>query len=142
MANDCSTNAEEVKLLDVYDQPGAEVYLYALLQERDGSINISHQVMPTPAQHLRFVHSHPYRDWCLIDAGEIVGATYLTKQNEIGIFIFKMHQGRGLGKQALALMKERHQDRRLLANINPDNTRSAELFRSAGFKLVQHTYAY
>ena len=53
-----------------------------------------------------------------------------------------MHQGRGLGKQALALMKERHQNRRLLANINPDNTRSAELFRSAGFKLVQHTYAY
>lgn len=130
-----------MNLIDVYDYPGAEVYLYALLLERDESVNISHGKMPTPAEHLRFVQSHPYREWFLIEhESEIVGATYLTKAGEIGIFIFKYYQGGGFGAYALTMMKERHSNRRLLANINPDNKRSANLFKLAGFKLIQHTY--
>ena len=65
-------------------------FLYQHLKERNPSANISHKKMPTYAEHVKFVMSRPYSKWyIIIHKNKKVGIIYLTKQNEIGIFIKK-----------------------------------------------------
>lgn len=130
-----------MKLLCVYEVPKAVRHLYRLLQERTEATNISHRKMPSWRAHLRFFKSRPYRAWYLIDVGgEIVGAIYLSQANEIGVFLFRTHQGRGLGSEAVKAIVKRHPRKRFLANINPRNERSIAMFEALGFRHLQNTY--
>ena len=131
-----------MQLIDVYYHGDRCQLLYWLLAERNGETNISHRVMPSWDEHIRFVAGHPYEAWYLIvDRNLIVGACYLTKQSEIGVQIFKANQGKGHGKAAVNALMSLFGPRRYLANINPANERSAKMFQGLGFKLIQHTYA-
>lgn len=115
--------------------------LYELLSERDDTINISHREMPSYASHVAFVKSQPYMAWYLMQVdGEIVGSIYLSKQREVGLFVFRKHEGKGYGKEALAML-QKYWPGKLLANVNPKNERSIEFFKGQGFKLIQATYA-
>jgi RimJ/RimL family protein N-acetyltransferase len=135
-----------IHLVDVYTEIAetrvATKFLYELLKEREPHQNISHREMPSYEEHVAFVDSRPYRQWYVIFNGDIViGAIYLSKQNEIGIFIAKEYQGKGHGKTAICLLMNRHPSERFLANINPLNGRSIDVFLDLGFELVQLTYA-
>src|SRR5580700_4473515 len=123
-----------IKLVDVYTEIAetrvATHFLYELLKEREPHQNISHREMPSFEEHTHFVDSHPYREWFIIfyewrnvEMGPI-GAIYLSKQNEIGIFIAKEYQGKGHGKTAICLLMNRYPGERFLANIAPGNSRS------------------
>lgn len=115
--------------------------LWDLLSERPGHANISHREMPSWSAHVIFVHDHPYRAWNLIEvSGEIIGAIYLTMQNEIGIGIFKAHQGKGYGPAAIKRLMEEYGPRRFLANIAPGNEASRKVFEGMGFKHIQNTF--
>jgi RimJ/RimL family protein N-acetyltransferase len=128
--------------VSVYDRDDADEALYNLLSEREDHVNISHKAMPTWEQHCAFFESRPYKTWELILAGgEIVGACYVTKQNEIGIFIFAAHQRQGYAAEALHQLINEHKGERLLANIAPGNQASIALFASLGFRHIQNTYA-
>ena len=119
----------------------AFIVLYDLLYERTLEQSISHKKMPTIEEHKEFVASHPYREWHLICIDAlIVGAIYLTKNNEIGIGILEHSKGHGYGKQAVKMLIDMHQGERLLANINPANEASIKMFEGLGFKLIQQTY--
>lgn len=119
----------------------AKLILYALLAERPPEVNISHKTMPTWEEHSAFVDSHPYAYWRLLDVdGDIIGACYLTKQNEIGIQIFKAHQGKGYGPMAVRILMDECGHRTYLANINPTNEASIDMFRRLGFDFCQVTY--
>lgn len=116
-------------------------FLYDLLKERDPRANISHRKMPTFSQHEKFVNSKPYSKWYIItDSGEKVGSIYLTKQNEIGIFVKKDVQSKGIGMKAIIEMMEKNPRSRYLANVNPKNRKSIEFFKKNGFKLLQYTF--
>jgi RimJ/RimL family protein N-acetyltransferase len=146
-----------ITLTDVYSEIAetrvATQFLYELLRERDETINISHCKMPSFEEHIRFVDSRPYREWFIIfdEWGNLkmgpIGSIYLTKPpkpsqagNEIGIFIKKEFQGKGFGKAAICLLMNRHPGEHFLANINPHNARSIDLFEGLGFELMQVTY--
>jgi RimJ/RimL family protein N-acetyltransferase len=131
-----------VKLVDAYRVDEAPALLYRLLQERNADVNISHRAMPTWRQHLAFIRARPYRAWYLIRVGpSLVGAVYLSKQNEIGVFVLREHQGRGYGSDAIRKVMARHRGvKRFLANINPRNPRSIALFTDLGFRHIQNTY--
>lgn len=128
-----------MRLIPIHEVADAACYLYALLMEREPHQNISHKAIPTVDDHLSFVRSNPYADWCLIEEGYIVGATYLTHAGEVGIFIFKHSQGRGLGSAAVRMMIDRHPGR-ILANIAPGNEASRRMFEKLGFTLIQNTF--
>jgi RimJ/RimL family protein N-acetyltransferase len=116
-------------------------FLYDQLAERDETVNISHQTMPTFEKHVEFVQSRPYRDWWVIEVdGDPVGHIYLSKKSEIGIFLLKTHQGFGLGPAAIAALMKLFPDEPLFANVNPKNARSRAIFESLGFRLIQETY--
>ena len=132
-------NYPEIKLKPVSNRDFK--FLFLLLKERDSRTNISHKKMPTYAEHIKFVKSKPYSKWYVIELTKNnVGSIYLTKQNEIGIFIQKKYQNNKLGKIALTSLMEKNPRKRFLANVNPKNKASIRFFKNNGFKLIQYTY--
>ena len=116
-------------------------FLYNLLEERKPVTYISHKKMPTYEEHVNFVKSSPYSKWYIIEVDEErAGSIYLTKQNEIGIFLNEGLQEKGIGSNALNLLIGKNPDLRYLANINPENKKSIEFFKKLGFTLIQYTY--
>lgn len=117
------------------------MFLYDLLKEREPRVNISHKMMPSFAQHEKFILSKPYFKWYIIeDFEKEVGSVYLTKNDEIGIFLKKDLQGKGIGFNVLKLLIEKNPRTKYLANVNPKNKKSIEFFKNNGFNLIQHTY--
>jgi RimJ/RimL family protein N-acetyltransferase len=117
------------------------IFLYELLKERDSRTNISHKKMPSIKQHEKFIQSKPYSKWYIIqNSNKDVGSIYLSKNDEIGIFLIKKNQSEGIGFNALKLLMEKNPKIRYLANINPKNKKSIKFFKKNGFKLIQHTY--
>lgn len=133
-----------ITLINVYYEESRHKILYELLSERTPDQSISHKEMPTYQKHVEFVESIPYKKWYFIhssDEGDYVGAVYLSKNNEIGVFTFNKYHGKGYGQQAVQeLMAESGGP--FLANINPLNTASKNLFEKLGFKHIQNTYLY
>lgn len=130
-----------MELVSVYETLDAPRILYQLLREREAWQSISHKAMPSEADHMSFYLSRPYLSWCLIAPRPfVVGAVYLTKQREIGVFVFKRYRGNGFGKNAIRMMME-HRPGAFLANVNPANEPSKKLFEGLGFKKIQETYA-
>jgi len=116
-------------------------FLYNQLKERDPKINISHKKMPSYSEHTKFVLSKPYSKWYIIYyKNRKVGNVYLSKMNEIGIFILNTIKVKGLGSLVLEQVLKKNPKTRYLANVNPKNIKSAEFFKKNGFKLIQHTY--
>jgi len=129
-----------MKLVNVYLVDSAAV-LYDLLQERPEEASISHREMPAWSDHVCFVASRPYEAWYLIeDDGEFVGSIYLSKRDEIGVFVFRRYQRKGYCRRAVALLMQEHRRDRYLANVNPRNEASTGLFESLGFRHIQNTY--
>ena len=100
-------------------------FLFNLLKERDPRANISHNKMPTYDEQVNFVKSKPYSKWYIIFKSEQkVGSIYLTKNNEIGIFLIKKNQSKGIGVNALKSLMGKNLKVRYLANVNPKNKKS------------------
>ena len=118
-------------------------FLFDLLKERDPIVNISHKKMPTYSEHVKFVKSKPYSEWYIIfKSKQKVGSIYLSKNNEIGIFVSKKFQGKNIGNFALNELIKKNPRKRFLANVNPKNKKSIQFFKNNNFKLIQHTFEY
>lgn len=130
-----------MRLADVYQGPAGHAILWQLLNERTPDVNISHRAMPSWEQHVAYVTSKPHPHWYMVDAGEedFVGSIYLTHQREIGVGILKRYQGMQYGPMAVRMLMDRVPGK-FLANVNPLNMKSAEMFRKLGFKQLQVTY--
>ena len=116
-------------------------FLYNQLKERESKINISHKKMPTYEEHSKFVLSNPYSKWYIIMyKNKKIGNTYLTKTNEIGIFILKSIKIKGIGKMVLQFLMKMNPRSRYLANVSPKNKKSQDFFKKNNFKLIQYTY--
>ncbi len=143
---------DAIRLVDVRTVADAQEVLWQLLRERPSEANISHRDMPSREQHVRFVASHPYRCWYLIEEAashRFVGACYLTRLNEIGIGILQTFQRRGFARAAVLELLRTHAplpavpgERRgtFIANVAPRNSTSQRFFESLGGRLVQYTY--
>lgn len=118
------------------------LFLYDLLKERDPVANISHRELPPFWKHLEFINSRPYAVWNIIelDGGMQIGSVYLTRNDEIGLFITKLMQGCHHGRKALALFMDQNPRPKFYANVAPGNTKSQSFFHSAGFRCVQYVY--
>lgn len=116
-------------------------FLYKLLSERNPSVNISHKKMPTYKQHIKFVKSNPYSKWYIVYHNkQKIGSAYLTKINEIGIFLTKEFQEMKIGNKVLAIIMQLNPRKKYLANINPSNKKSIEFFKKNQFHLIQYTF--
>lgn len=128
-----------IALISIYDTDN-NVYtrnvrhLYNILLERTPEESISHKTMPTYSNHEKFITSHPYKEWYLIhDGPRIKGSIYISKQNEIGLFIYKEFRNNGIGDKALQALLDEHPNTIFKANINPSNYKSINFFKKFGF---------
>ncbi len=118
-------------------------FLYDLLKERDPKANISHKKMPSFSEHVKFVSTKPYSKWYIIERDhEKVGSIYLSKNDEIGIFVKKSFHRTGVGKIAINHLIEKNPRNRYLANVSPKNKKSLEFFKNNSFNLIQHTFEF
>ena len=116
-------------------------FLFDLLKERDPHVNISHRKMPTYSQHTKFIKSKPYSKWYIIlKSKQKIGSIYLSKNDEIGIFLSKKFQGKNVGNSALNELMKKNPRKRFLANVNPKNKKSISFFKNNNFKLIQYTF--
>lgn len=129
---------------------GFKELAWKLLNERADTMNISHSKMPSWDEHCDFVEGNPYRIWnAVVVNGTPVGTVYLTKRNEIGIFILQEYQGKGYAKAAIKKLLTVHRPLpgipsfrpgSFVANVNPANQASIRLFESLGAKHISNTY--
>ena len=97
--------------------------------------------MPSYDEHIKFIKSKPYTRWYIIlKSKERVGSIYLSKNDEIGIFLSKEYQKKNIGNTALVELIRKNPRKRYLANVNPKNKKSSTFFKKNNFKLIQHTY--
>lgn len=137
-------NEPEVALESAYEAADGEPQLWRLHCERaredDPFMARSARGRLTRAEHKRIVKSKPHHRWFLIRHGRAcAGAILISKQNEIGIYLFQRHRSQGLGALALRELLtweapiEGVNGGEFRALIHPQNFRSAKLFERAGF---------
>ena len=137
--NQREKNNEYTKLLEV--QKKDHRFLYDMLKNRNPIVNISHKNMPSYKKHVEFIESKPYSKWYIIFyKNNKAGSIYLSKNNEIGIFLKNGFENKGIGQNALNILKQKNPRDRYLANVNPKNKKSEEFFKKNNFKLIQHTF--
>jgi len=116
-------------------------FLYEILKQREGSVNISHKSLPTWDEHVDYIKNYDYQAWDIILVNDQkIGNIYLTTRDEIGIFIDKKFQDHGYGTEALEMFMKKNGKKRYLANINPTNYKSIQFFGKLGFNHFQNTY--
>ena len=116
-------------------------FLYKILKERKPIVNISHKKIPTYRQHVNFTSSKPYSKWYIIYFNsKKVGSIYLSKQNEIGIFILKQMQGEEYEQIALEILMDKNPRDRYIVNCNPKNKKLISFWKKNKFKLIQYSY--
>ena len=142
-----------IEFHDVYSTPGASQILWELMLERaeEHGVNISFS-LPTREQHEVYVKHSPYALWYLANLDDDwLGYVYASWDNEIGIWVFREHRGRGYGPKILKMFLDENsplpgvpgkRSSHFVANINPSNERSIHMFKSFGFRHIQATYSY
>jgi RimJ/RimL family protein N-acetyltransferase len=115
--------------------------LYSILKERKPEESITHTIIPSYEEHVDFIKSKPYSSWYIIlQDNDKIGTVYLSQEDEVGIFIKKEYQKKGIGKKALKLLIKKNPRKKFYANVNPENSKSIQFFEDFGFKLIQKTY--
>ena len=116
-------------------------FLFDLLKQRKGIINISHKSLPTWEEHVEFIKNNTYQSWDIIWVDNVrIGNIYLTDRDEIGIFLDKESQSNGYGSIAINEFMKKNGKKRYLANISPTNYKSIQFFGKHGFTHIQNTY--
>ena len=116
-------------------------FLFDLLKQREGIVNISHKSLPTWEKHVEFIKNNTYQSWDIIWVDNVrIGNIYLTDRDEIGIFLDKESQSNGYGSIAINEFMKKNGKKRYLANIRPTNYKSIQFFGKHGFIHIQNTY--
>ena len=116
-------------------------FLFDLLKQREGIVNISHKSLPTWEEHVEYIKNNTYQSWEIIWVDNArIGDIYLTDRDEIGIFLDKGFQSNGYGSIAITEFMKKNGKKRYLANINPTNYKSIQFFGKHGFVHIQNTY--
>ena len=118
-------------------------FLYNLLAERKSYENISHKKLPSYTNHVKFIKSKPYSKWLLIEYGDkIIGSVYLSKNNEIAIWIkksikdYKMEIQRKVLEEVITKFTRK----KYFVNLNPRNKKMINFYKKNGFKLIYFTF--
>ncbi len=136
-----------VRLVDVYEDTGAEGILYSLLEEREGEddpfISWRERRAPDRAEFSNYFTSRPYQGWYIAKIEDTaIGVATINKKNQIGIVLFKKYRSKGYGKQILGLvLTTKNYFGEFTAQIHKHNFRSIRLFESFGFVHTENLYA-
>ena len=118
-------------------------FLYDLLSERKQFENISHKKLPSYTNHVKFIKSKPYSKWLFIEYGDkIIGSVYLSKNNEIAIWIKKSIKDYKMGvhNKVLQEIATKFSRKKYFTNLNARNKKLINFYKKNGFKLIYFTF--
>jgi len=132
-------------LIDVYSSDMFIAFLYHMLGQRNTWENISHKAMPSYDDHVKFYASRPYKGWYAIREGDehdscaYIGSVYVSKWDEIGIFLLTGYKHKGYGKRVVSEMipKKHRGVPTFYANISPNNSASLAFFANLGYTYIR-----
>ena len=82
--------------------------------------------------------SKPYSKWYVIlYRKQKVGTIYLAKNNDVGVFLKKNIQKKGIGTIALNILIKKNPKKKYYAKINPQNKKSIKFFQKNNFNPIQ-----
>jgi RimJ/RimL family protein N-acetyltransferase len=111
-------------------------FLYDMLKERDTTINVTHERLPTFNEHKNFLNSQPYDAWYIIELeSKMVGNIWIDNQNRIGFFVKNQYKGFGLIVPAFHELKRIHRRSNYFGKVNPKNFESQKLLKHLNFVL-------
>ena len=117
------------------------LFLYELLKTKDPIANISHKKMPSYDEHVNFILSNPYTIWYIIEyEGKKIGSVYLSKHDEIGIYLVDNSLYDKIGKSIIKLLIKNNPRKRYLAKVSPQNKKLQNFFVNNGFTSLEYTY--
>ena len=117
------------------------LFLYELLKTKDPIANISHKKMPSYDEHVNFILSNPYAIWYIIEyEGKKIGSVYLSKHDEIGIYLVDNSLYDKIGKSVIKLLIKNNPRKRYLAKVSPQNKKLQNFFVNNGFIGLEYTY--
>lgn len=123
-------------------------FVYQLLKERQNepNVNINFQ-MPTYEDHKEYLLDALYFEWykqafIMYIGRKKIGQVYVTKDNEIGVFVLKAYQGKGYGREAVKRIIQATESDVFTAHVNGANEKSKRLFKALGFKLKRTEELY
>ena len=117
------------------------LFLYELLKTKDPIANISHKKMPSYDEHVNFILSNPYAIWYIIEyEGKKIGSVYLSKHDEIGIYLVDNSLYDKIGKSIIKLLIKNNPRKRYLAKVSPQNKKLQNFFVNNGFIGLEYTY--
>lgn len=137
-----------IRLVDVYQDSGAEGILYSLLAERekedDPFIPRAQRRLPDRAEFNNYFTSHPYQTWLLAKEHDIaIGVVTISHKGDIGVVLFTQYRSRGYGKKILEQVLNTEAPpalKNFKATIHRHNFRSIRLFEAAGFVHTENVY--
>ena len=116
-------------------------FLFDLLKQREGIVNISHKSLPTWEEHVEFIKNNTYQSWDIIWVDNVrIGNIYLTDRDELGIFLDKKSQSNGYGSIAINEFIKKNGKKRYISNINHTIYKSILFYGKHGFIHIQNTY--
>lgn len=140
--------------IDISDESHLK-FTYQLMQERyqqqyKDNINIkylSSETLPSYYSHVKWIKKHGSGNLRLYKVGDDFAALVthfeiqdvsadITINNEIGIFVLERYWGKGIGYECLKEFLSQNPDLVAYAKINPNNTRSINLFKKLGFECI------
>ncbi len=138
----------DIQLVSVNKSDSHAKILFETLKKRKNKI--SHDILPSYADHKTFVLNHPYRAWYIIKADdEIVGNAYLLKNNCVGISIVK--NSRRVTPAVIEMILNKHKPLKAIKsvrpgnfifNVSPNSKDYIHILEQMGARLVQMTFAF
>ena len=74
---------------------------------------------------------------CILYRKQKVGTIYLAKSNDVGVFLKKNIQKKGIGTIALNILIKKNPKKKYYAKINPQNKKSIKFFQKNNFNPIQ-----
>ena len=136
-----------LKVIDVYNDTMVQ-FMYELLLERyevnhinipgeTHGVSVDQDTPPTPPtyeEHIKYIRGDRYKHLYYWEVMKIpVGIVFLTKDNEIGVFVKNEYQDVGYGGKMLLAIIKKHPDLTMIARINPKNQKIIKIVLKLGF---------
>ena len=120
--------------------------LYFLLKNKKYSV--SHNKIPSPEEHNKFVLENPYIEWYLLyKDNNLLGSIYFHTDNSIGLYLSQPNKDDVL--EIITFVKKNHYPLPLIKslrrgeffiNIPPDDVNMIQILKQLNKKEIQHSF--
>lgn len=109
-------------------------FMYELIKEYlKTDLSVTVLTLKPFDEYFKAYRSNDLKTYIIVRNKERVGFIHITKDGEIGYYLTKKYEGKGIASNAVKDMLKLHPMKRYFATVNINNTRSKNLVMKLGF---------